>query len=54
MIADRSGYLIEARVAGMEAYRQSRPEVILPLPGVGQAHTHAVIDKVKGTGYLPI
>lgn len=54
MVAGGFDYLVKARVAGMEAYRQFLSEVILPLPGVRETHTYAVMEEIKGTGYLPV
>jgi Lrp/AsnC family leucine-responsive transcriptional regulator len=28
--------------------------VILPLPGVRETHTYAVMEEVKSTSYLPV
>lgn len=39
MVAGGFDYLVKARVAGMEAYRQFLSEVILPLPRVRET-TH--------------
>ena len=47
-------YLVKARVAGMEAYRQFLSEVILPLPGVRETHTYAVMEEVKTGSALPV
>lgn len=54
MVAGGFDYLVKARVAGMEAYRQFLSEVILPLPGVRETHTYAVMEEVKGTAMLPV
>jgi len=54
MVAGGFDYLVKARVAGMEAYRNFLSEVILPLPGVRETHTYAVMEEVKGTGFIPI
>jgi Lrp/AsnC family leucine-responsive transcriptional regulator len=54
MVAGGFDYLVKARVAGMEAYRQFLSEVILPLPGVRETHTYAVMEEVKGTAFLPV
>ncbi|CDZ57731.1 Lrp/AsnC ligand binding domain-containing protein [Neorhizobium galegae] len=54
MVAGGFDYLVKARVAGMEAYRQFLSEVILPLPGVRETHTYAVMEEIKGTGYIPV
>jgi Lrp/AsnC family leucine-responsive transcriptional regulator len=54
MVAGGFDYLVKARVSGMEAYRAFLADVILPLPGVRETHTYAVMEEVKNTGYLPI
>ena len=54
MVADGFDYLVKARVAGMEAYRQFLSEVILPLPGVRETHTYAVMEEVKTGSALPV
>ncbi|WP_117193603.1 Lrp/AsnC ligand binding domain-containing protein [Rhizobium terrae] len=54
MVAGGFDYLVKARVAGMEAYRQFLSQVILPLPGVRETHTYAVMEEIKGTGYIPV
>jgi len=54
MVAGGFDYLVKARVAGMEAYRQFLSEVILPLPGVRETHTYAVMEEIKGTGHIPV
>jgi Lrp/AsnC family transcriptional regulator, leucine-responsive regulatory protein len=54
MVAGGFDYLVKARVAGMEAYRQFLSEVILPLPGVRETHTYAVMEEVKTTGHIPV
>jgi Lrp/AsnC family leucine-responsive transcriptional regulator len=38
MVAGGFDYLVKARVAGMEAYRQFLSEVILPFPECGKPH----------------
>ena len=54
MVAGGFDYLVKARVAGMEAYRQFLSEVILPLPGVRETHTYAVMEEIKSASLLPI
>jgi Lrp/AsnC family transcriptional regulator, leucine-responsive regulatory protein len=54
MVAGGFDYLVKARVAGMEAYRQFLSEVILSLPGIRETHTYAVMEEVKTGGLLPI
>lgn len=54
MVAGGFDYLVKARVAGMEAYRQFLSEVILPLPGVRETHTYAVMEEIKRSGHIPV
>ncbi|MBW8298152.1 MAG: Lrp/AsnC ligand binding domain-containing protein [Hydrogenophaga sp.] len=54
MVAGGFDYLVKARVTGMEAYRQFLSEVILPLPGVRETHTYAVMEEVKTGSALPV
>ena len=54
MVAGGFDYLVKARVAGMEAYRAFLADVILPLPGVRETHTYAVMEEIKSTSYLPV
>ncbi len=54
MVAGGFDYLVKARVAGMKAYRQFLSEVILPLPGVRETHTYAVMEEVKAGSALPV
>jgi Lrp/AsnC family transcriptional regulator, leucine-responsive regulatory protein len=54
MVAGGFDYLVKARVAGMDAYRQFLSEVILPLPGVRETHTYAVMEEVKAGSTLPV
>ncbi|MDX3926928.1 MAG: Lrp/AsnC ligand binding domain-containing protein [Shinella sp.] len=54
MVAGGFDYLVKARVAGMEAYRAFLSDVILPLPGVRETHTYAVMEEVKSAGLLPV
>ncbi len=54
MVAGGFDYLVKARVAGMEAYRAFLADIILPLPGVRETHTYAVMEEVKSTSYLPV
>jgi Lrp/AsnC family transcriptional regulator, leucine-responsive regulatory protein len=54
MVAGGFDYLVKARVSGMEAYRSFLSEVILPLPGVRETHTYAVMEEVKSSSYLPV
>ena len=54
MVAGGFDYLVKARVQGMVAYRAFLSDVILPLPGVRETHTYAVMEEVKNTTYLPV
>ncbi len=54
MVAGGFDYLVKARVAEMTAYRSFLSEVILPLPGVRETHTYAVMEEVKVSSMLPI
>lgn len=54
MVAGGFDYLVKARVEGMNAYRAFLSDVILPLPGVRETHTYAVMEEVKNTGKLPV
>lgn len=54
MVAGGFDYLVKARVGGMEAYRAFLSDVILPLPGVRETHTYAVMEEVKTTDKIPV
>ncbi len=54
MVAGGFDYLVKARVSGMDAYRAFLSDVILPLPGVRETHTYAVMEEVKSSSYLPV
>lgn len=54
MVAGGFDYLVKARVADMSAYRRFLAEILLPLPGVRETHTYAVMEEVKSDGRLPI
>lgn len=54
MVAGGFDYLVKARVGGMEAYRAFLSDVILPLPGVRETHTYAVMEEVKNLSHLPV
>ncbi|MGV8938950.1 MAG: Lrp/AsnC ligand binding domain-containing protein [Allorhizobium sp.] len=54
MVAGGFDYLVKARVAGMEAYRQFLADVILSLPGVRETHTYAVMEEIKTASLLPV
>ena len=54
MVAGGFDYLVKARVSGMQAYRAFLSDVILPLPGVRETHTYAVMEEVKNRSHLPV
>lgn len=54
MVAGGFDYLIKSRVRDMAAYRRFLAEVILPLPGVRETRTYAVMEEVKVTNALPL
>jgi len=54
LVAGGFDYLIKARVRDMTAYRRFLAEVILPLPGVRETRTYAVMEEVKTTQALPL
>lgn len=54
LVAGGFDYLIKARVRDMTAYRRFLAEVILPLPGVRETRTYAVMEEVKSTQALPL
>lgn len=54
MVAGGFDYLVKARVGGMDAYRAFLSDVILPLPGVRETHTYAVMEEVKNLSHLPV
>ena len=54
LVAGGFDYLIKARVRDMTAYRRFLAEVILPLPGVRETRTYAVMEEVKATQSLPL
>ncbi len=54
MVAGGFDYLVKARVGGMDAYRAFLSEVILPLPGVRETHTYAVMEEIKSLSFLPV
>ncbi len=54
LVAGGFDYLLKARVRDMTAYRRFLAEVILPLPGVRETRTYAVMEEVKATQALPL
>ncbi|MEO5700493.1 MAG: Lrp/AsnC ligand binding domain-containing protein [Casimicrobiaceae bacterium] len=47
MVAGGFDYLLKARVADMDAYRDVLTRFLVELPGVRETHTYAVIEEVK-------
>ncbi|NLH79625.1 MAG: winged helix-turn-helix transcriptional regulator [Phyllobacteriaceae bacterium] len=54
LVAGGFDYLIKARVRDMTAYRRFLAEVILPLPGVRETRTYAVMEEIKTSQALPL
>ncbi len=54
MVAGGFDYLLKTRVADMAAYRQFLGDVLLPLPGIRETRTYAVMEEVKNDGPLPL
>jgi Lrp/AsnC family transcriptional regulator, leucine-responsive regulatory protein len=54
LVAGGFDYLIKARVKDMTAYRAFLADVILPLPGVRETRTYAVMEEIKTFESLPI
>jgi len=54
MVAGGFDYLVKTRVSDMTAYRRFLADVLLALPGVRETHTYAVMEEVKGDGFLPV
>lgn len=54
MVAGGFDYLVKARVADMQAYRQFLSETLHALPGVRETHTYAVMEEVKNSRALPV
>lgn len=54
LVAGGFDYLIKARVKDMTAYRTFLANVILPLPGVRETRTYAVMEEIKTAEALPI
>lgn len=54
LVAGGFDYLIKARVKDMTAYRKFLAGVILPLPGVRETRTYAVMEEIKAADTLPI
>jgi len=54
MVTGGFDYLIKARVKDMASYRTFLGDVILPLPGVRETRTYAVMEEIKAVDTLPI
>lgn len=54
LVAGGFDYLIKTRVADMEAYRKLLVESIMPLPGVKETRTFAVMEEVKREAAIPV
>lgn len=54
MVAGGFDYLIKARVKDMTAYRAFLGEVLIPMPGVRETRTYAVLEEVKHSMALPV
>ena len=54
MVAGGFDYLLKTRVADMAAYRRFLGDVLLPLPGIREPRTYAVMEEVKNDGPLPL
>lgn len=54
MVAGGFDYLIKARLADMEAYREFLGNVLVQMPGVRETRTYAVMEEIKSTTVLPI
>lgn len=54
MVAGGFDYLVKARLSDMTAYRRFLGEVLLPLPGVKETRTYAVMEEVKSYAPLPL
>ncbi len=54
MVAGGFDYLVKVRVKDMNAYRDFLGKSLMPLGGVRETHTYAVMEEVKNTTHLPI
>jgi Lrp/AsnC family leucine-responsive transcriptional regulator len=54
MVAGGFDYLVKARLSDMTAYRRFLGDVLLPLPGVKETRTYAVMEEVKSYAPLPL
>jgi hypothetical protein len=53
MVAGGFDYLVKARLSDMTAYRRFLGDVLLPLPGVKETRTYAVMEEVKSYAPFP-
>jgi Lrp/AsnC family leucine-responsive transcriptional regulator len=54
MVAGGFDYLVKTRLSDMTAYRRFLGDVLLPLPGVKETRTYAVMEEVKSYAPLPL
>ena len=54
LVSGHFDYLLEARVAGMNAYRILLGETLLTLPGVLESTSYVVMEQVKDSLMLPV
>lgn len=54
MVAGGFDYLVKTRLPDMAAFRRFLGDVLLPLPGVRETRTYAVMEEVKNDGPLPL
>ena len=54
LVSGNFDYLIKARVADMNAYREFLGETLLSLPGVHESTSYVVMEQVKETLAIPV
>ena len=54
LVSGNFDYLIKARVADMNAYREFYGETLLTLPGVQECTSYVVMEQVKETLEVPV
>jgi Lrp/AsnC family leucine-responsive transcriptional regulator len=54
MVAGGFDYLLNARVADMNAYRAFLSDALLNLPGIRETHTYAVMEEIKNTAAIEL
>lgn len=54
LISGDFDYLIKARMADMNAYRELLGEMLRNLPGIRNSRTHVVMEELKETTVIPI